>query len=203
MHGGRPGRVVSWGCFLVPMLVATSAHAHSLAPGAGGGDLANGFAHPLSGLDHQLAMLAIGLWSAQLAGRARLALPLLFAVGAALGLGSGGLAFPAPVATTLLAASVVALGACVALVVPTRLAFATVAALGFGILHGHAHVSDAMACVSPARFVAGFLAATAFLHAAGFSLGVWLPARARAAWTRAAGGAIAVAGSLLLALALR
>jgi urease accessory protein len=182
--------------------IATAADAHSLAR-AGGSDLANGFAHPFSGLDHQLAMLAIGCWAAQLEGRVRYALPMLFVLGAALGLALGGLAVPAPVATTLLSASVLALGLCLANAVRTRIAFATLTAFCFGALHGHAHVGDAAACLAPADFAAGFLLASGLLHAAGFQLGVWIGAPARFAWTRAAGGAIALAGSLLLVLALR
>jgi urease accessory protein len=198
---GRSSGFASWGCGLALASIATAADAHSLA-GAGGSDLANGFAHPFSGLDHQLAMLAIGCWAAQLEGRARFALPILFVFGAAFGLTLGGLAIPAPIATALLAASVVALGLCLASAIRTRIAFATLAAFGFGLLHGHAHVGDAAACLAPAEFGAGFLLATALLHAAGFSLGVRIGAPARSAWTRAAGGAIALAGSLLLAIAL-
>lgn len=193
---------VVWGGFLSLAWIATPAGAHSLAPG-GGGDLAGGFAHPFSGLDHQLAMLAIGLWSAQLSGRARLAPPLLFVAGAAIGLALGALAPPPPTAGALLSGSVVALGIGLGCAIRTRLALAAASSLAFGVLHGHAHACDVAACVSPADFAAGFLLASLLLHAAGFALAAWAPARARLAWTRAAGGAIAVTGGVLLAIAIR
>jgi urease accessory protein len=194
--------LVAWGSCLLVGSLASVAEAHSLAA-AGGGALASGFAHPFSGLDHVLAMLAIGLWASQLPGRTRFAPPAFFVVGAALALSLGSVALPEALATTLLAASVLALGLAVARVGRARVALASALALAFGMLHGHAHLSDVAACAAPGDFMLGFLFATALLHAVGMNLGSWAQTPARVVFTRAAGGAIATTGAVLLVVSLR
>lgn len=192
-------RALAWSALLAVGALPGAAGAHELGPAAGP-DWAAGFAHPFSGLDHQLAMLAIGLWAALGTGRSRLCLPVGFVAGAGLGLLHAGIGPAAPVAPALLAASVLTLGICVALVSRSRLEPALV--LAIGVLHGHAHASDLAVATSPTLFAAGFLAATALLHALGFLAVTWIPARARRPWTRAAGGAIALAGAGLVAVAI-
>jgi len=194
-------RTVAWGSSGALAWVASPASAHVVGP-VGGGDFATGFAHPFFGADHLLAMLAIGLWSWLQRGRRRAALPALFVAGVAAGLGAGALAVAAPVAPAVLAGSAAALGLCVALALRTGFGLAVVAGLAGGILHGNAHASDLAASASPAWFAAGFLSATALLHALGFVLCAGAPERARVVWARAAGSAVAVAGAWLLAVAL-
>ena len=173
-------------------LGAGSAAAH--VPGSLGGGLGAGFAHPLGGLDHLLAMLAVGLWAAQAGGRALWALPAAFLVvmAAAAAVGADGLLGTVPWETGI-AASVLVLGALAALRVslPTVVSVLIVGPLA--ALHGHAHGLE-LAAGSALTFGAGFLAATALLHGLGILLGR-LPAAGAA---RAGGGAIAVVGALLL-----
>ena len=191
-------RFTAWASLVAVTAMPSVASAHLLGPD-GGGNFAAGFAHPFAGLDHQLAMLAIGLWSWQQLGRARLAIPAGFVAGCALGLVAPGLV--APLGPLWLAASVAALGACVAVALRSRTVVALVAAIAVGALHGHVHGSDLAVAASPAGFALGFLGATALLHAFGFSAGVFLPQSARAVWVRASGTAIGVAGLALLAVA--
>ncbi|MDP1929206.1 MAG: HupE/UreJ family protein [Thiobacillus sp.] len=148
-------------------LFAGSASAHS------GSHLLTGFtsglSHPLLGLDHLLAMIAIGLWAAQQGGRALWAVPLAF-VGA-MGVGGGlawvGLALPQ--LETGIAASVLVLG----LLIATRRQWALPAgmavAAGFALFHGYAHGLEMPQATSPALYVLGFVVATAFLHGAGIA----------------------------------
>jgi urease accessory protein len=130
--------------------------------------LAAGLLHPLGGLDHLMAMVAVGAWAGILGGAARLALPAGFLAAMALGgvLGMAGIALPMVEAGIL--ASVIVLGALIASAarLPTALAVAMVAVAG--LLHGHAHGAELSGGVL--GYAAGFLVATAALHAAGLLL---------------------------------
>lgn len=175
--------------------LAGFAQAH---PGHGGGGFASGFAHPLHGLDHLLAMLAVGLWAAQLGGRARWAVPAAFvgvmALGGALGMAGVGL----PLAGQGIVASVLMLGLLIAAAVRLPLA-AGVALVGiFALCHGYAHGAEMPETAAGAVYALGFAGATALLHGCGFGLGVLMQRGAKAGWLRASGVAISAAGVLLL-----
>lgn len=177
------------------LTLATPALAHPLA----GGGLVAGLAHPLLGMDHLLAMLAVGLWAAQGGRAARWALPVAFPLAMALGavLGLAGMALPAVEAGT--AASVLVLGLLVALAVRAPLAAGTALVAGFAVLHGHAHAAELPISASPVLYALGFLATTALLHLTGLALGTGLRLE-RLAWAvRACGAAIATAGMVMLA----
>ena len=156
-------------------------------------ELIAGFAHPLHGGDHLLAMLAVGLWAARLGGAALWALPTSF-VGFTL---AGFAGVPLPGLEPMLAASVFLLGLAIAaaLRLPVWAGSALVAL--FALFHGHAHYVELPEGASPAIFAAGLLLSTAALHAAGITLGLML-ARARSWLPRAVGGAISLAGACLL-----
>jgi urease accessory protein len=157
-----------------------------------------GLLHPFSGLDHVLAMVAVGLWASQLGGRALWLLPLTFpvvmAVGAALGFGGAPLAW----IEVGIAASVVVLGAMVALRVRPSLAVSVPLIGLFALLHGYSHGVELPAESSALSYGAGFIVATGVLHLIGLGLSFnRLPVRFAA---RTAGGAIAVLGVALLVM---
>jgi urease accessory protein len=180
------------------VLLPTAALAH---PGHGADGFAHGFAHPLGGLDHVLAMIAVGLYAALLGGRALWLVPASFvgmmAAGGALGM--AGIALP--FTEIAIALSVVALGLAVTLRVNLPVAAAMALAGAFAIFHGHAHGAEMPADATGLSYAAGFLFATALLHGAGIALGV--AAGRLAGWrvAQAAGGAIALAGVALLVAA--
>lgn len=167
-----------------------------------GGDHVHGFAtgllHPLTGLDHLAAMVAIGLWAGLLGGRLLWLLPAGFLGGMAAGgaLGMIGVALPGVEAGIL--ASVIVLGALVgaARSLPAALALPMVAA--FGLLHGHAHGTEALG--GAFGYELGILAATAALHGAGLLLAAGAAQRGQQVALRAAASASAalVAGIVLL-----
>jgi urease accessory protein len=173
----------------VPLLLISAplAEAH---PGHGPASLAAGFAHPFTGWDHLLAMVAVGLWAAQLGGRFRWALPAAFVsamiVGAAVGIAGG---VPPGVEWGILA-SVLVLGLALAgaIRVPLGAGLAIVAAAG--LMHGIAHGAERPLRADSLRFLTGMVAATALLHAAGLAAG-WATAQKRPALARMAGAAIA------------
>ena len=131
-----------------------------------------GLLHPFSGLDHVLAMVAVGLWASQLGGRALWLLPLTFpavmAVGAALGFGGVAL----PFVEIGIAGSVLVLGAAVALALRPSLAISIPLIGAFALLHGYSHGVELPADVSALSYGAGFIAATLLLHAVGIGLGL-------------------------------
>jgi urease accessory protein len=173
------------------LLVPTIAQAH---PGHDITGFAPGFAHPFSGLDHLLAMLAVGLWAAQMGGRARWAVPATFVGVMALGgvLGMAGLHLP--MVESGIAASVLVLGLIIATSARLSLAAAMPLVGLFALFHGFAHGAEMPASVSGFEYAAGFMLATAALHAAGIGLGMGMQRVASAPLVRFAGAAIAVAG---------
>lgn len=160
----------------------------------------HGFAHPIGGLDHVLAMVAVGLFAAHLGGRALWLVPLSFVGVMALGGALGMAGVEIPFAEAGIALSVIVLGAAVAL----RIALPTVAAMAlvgfFAIFHGHAHGAELPQGASGLGYATGFLIATALLHAAGLGLGLAIGRLgSRGLRTAQLGGtAMALAGSGIL-----
>ncbi|MGE0080194.1 MAG: HupE/UreJ family protein [Thiohalomonadaceae bacterium] len=139
-----------------------------------GGGLMQGVMHPLAGLDHLLAMVAVGLWAAYAGGRALWALPAAF-VGMMLAgamLGFAGIALP--LMEPLILASVVVLGLLVAFNVRMPLMPGMALIALFGIFHGQAHALEMSAGAGAVAYAAGFAGTTALLHASGIALGRWL-----------------------------
>jgi urease accessory protein len=162
--------------------------------------LIEGLLHPLTGIDHILAMVAVGLWASQIGGRALWLLPVAFpavmAVGAAAGIGGA----PLPWVEAGIAASVMVLGAAIALAFRPSLAVSVPLIGAFALLHGYSHGVELPADASVLSYAAGFIAATLLLHLLGIGLGLGVarvPVRFAA---QTAGGAIAVAGIALLVI---
>jgi len=186
--------------FIAAGALSTGASAHIGTDLHSHGSFMAGLLHPLGGMDHLLAMLAVGVWSAVSARRAGPALlwgPLAFAnmlvLGALLGLqGLGGAAVE-----PMVAASVLALG----LLVLTRQGMNAAASMvlvgGFAVFHGLAHGAELAATGDAVAAVAGMFATTIALHLTGVALGWAL--RASPVWaTRATGAAVAASGVALL-----
>jgi urease accessory protein len=175
------------------LLVAPLAQAH---PGHGPVDFVSGLVHPLTGWDHLLAMVAVGLWAAQLGGRARWALPAGFVGTMILGAAAGILGLRFSAVETGILASVLVLGLAVASAarLPLGLGIALVALAGS--VHGLAHGAEMPLQADSLRFLAGMVTATAGLHAAGLAAGL-VAGRRSTALVRWAGAGIAAAGVLL------
>ena len=160
------------------------------------GSMMAGLSHPLLGLDHILAMVAVGLWAAQLGGRATWAVPAAF-VGTMMAGFLGGMAglsllFVEP---TILA-SVVVLGLLVAASVRLPVALSATLVGVFALFHGHAHSAE-LGSAGALAFGAGFAVSTALLHAVGVGLGLSLGRHQ--AVSRLLGVGTAVAGLALMA----
>jgi urease accessory protein len=172
-------------------------HVASAHPGHDVSGLAAGLAHPFSGPDHLLAMIAVGIWAAECGGRKVWLLPATFmaalAAGAALATDWQGL----PLVEAGIAGSVLALGLLTAL----SLKFSTPICISitalFGLMHGYAHGLELPESAAPAAYASGFLAATAVLHVTGIAIAFTVSQRFPLI-RKLLGSMIAVSGAYLL-----
>ena len=182
------------------LLLADVVHAHPQHGVNHATGLAAGLAHPLLGIDHLLAMLAVGLLSAQLAGRAVWVLPASFVLAMIAGGAAGMSGWEPGVVEVGIAVSVALLGAAVAAGRHFPLVATTAAIALFGLVHGAAHGAEMPALSTPALYAVGFVAATIALHVFGVVLGrLALRTSTGALGLRLSGAAIGVVGLLLIA----
>jgi urease accessory protein len=160
-----------------------------------------GFLHPLNGIDHVLAMVAVGLYAASLGGAALWLVPCAFVGMMILGglIGYGGVSLP--LVEQAIGLSVVVMGLAIALGARLRTVTAMALVGLFALFHGHAHGSEGAALASFLTYAAGFIAATVALHLAGIGIGLGLDrlGTAQAGYLRRTAGAVgALAGVSLL-----
>lgn len=177
-------------------LAAPLAQAHEGAGLAGG--FTSGFAHPLLGWDHVIAMLAVGLWGAFLGAPALWLLPVVFPLVMAAGGALGVLGVPLPAVEIGIAASAVALGGVVAGALRPPLWVAALLVALFAIFHGHAHGTELPQAANPLAYSLGFVVATGALHLAGIALGLLTRWPAGRVAVRGMGAGIALLGVLFL-----
>jgi urease accessory protein len=172
------------------------AFAHQQSGVAGG--LSSGFLHPLTGLDHLVAMVAVGLWGAQLGAPAIWILPITFPLVMACGGALGVLGVPLPAPELVIALSAVVLGAAVAARLRLPLAVAAVVVGVFAIFHGHAHGVELPSAADPLSYGVGFVVATGLLHLCGIALGTLSHTTAGERLIQGLGAAIAAVGCYFL-----
>jgi urease accessory protein len=142
--------------FAFAMLLAGPVLAHT--GGSVGGGFLTGFAHPISGWDHVVAMVAVGLWGAFLGMPAIWLLPIVFPMVMAFGGALGVVGIPVPSVETGIAVSAIVLGLCVALAIRPPLWIAAVIVGLFAIFHGHAHGTELPAAANPFAWPLGKVA---------------------------------------------
>jgi urease accessory protein len=160
--------------------------------------LSAGFTHPFSGLDHLLAMVAVGIWAAQHRRAALWLLPLVFplmmAVGAFIGMtGIGSIAVE-----TGIAGSVAVLGLLIAFAVRMPIWAGAIVVSMFALMHGYAHGLELPQHASPVLYGAGFIAATALLHLIGIGMGILGGTKIAHRAVRVVGAVIAAVGAYML-----
>jgi urease accessory protein len=187
----------------VAILIGSAAAAPALAhPDHAAGGLGAGATHPFLGLDHLLAMVAIGLWAVRAEGGVgsvlwRLPAGFLGAMTVGIGAGMAGLSLPGM--ESGMALSVIALGLAVALALRPGTAAALAIVAAFGVVHGVAHGAEMPAAAAHLGYAAGVLLGTAALHGIGLGLGLSLRRLAGSTMARAGGLTIAALGTLLVA----
>ncbi len=181
---------------LAATLAAAPAFAHT-GEGAVGGFF-GGFTHPLFGLDHVVAMVAVGLWGSFLGAPAIWVLPIVFPLVMALGGVLGIVGVPLPAVEIGIAVSAIVLGLMVAASARPPLWIAGVLVGAFAIFHGYAHGTELPAGADAVAFSAGFVIATGLLHLSGIAFGLLAHWPAGRIAVRTAGAAIALVGIAFL-----
>lgn len=166
------------------------------------GGLASGFLHPLLGPDHLVAMVAVGLWGAQLGSPAIWVLPIAFPVVMAFGALLGLAGVPLPFVEVGVAGSAVALGVMVALAARPRLWVAAMLVGLFGAFHGYAHGMEIPRALNPLAYGVGFVVSTGLLHLVGIVIGLLIRWPEGAKLVRACGAGVAVVGAFFFASSL-
>ena len=182
---------------LIVILVASNPAAAHTEAGVPGG-LLNGFLHPLTGLDHLVAMVAVGLWGAQLGAPGIWVLPICFPAVMAVGGVLGILGVPLHGTEIIIALSALVLGFAVALALRVRFWIAAVVVGVFAVFHGYAHGSEMPGAANALAYGLGFVTATGMLHAAGILFGMLVRWPLGAHAVRALGAAIAGLGGVFL-----
>jgi len=172
---------------------ASLASAHQQAGMVGG--LLSGLLHPLTGLDHLVAMVAVGLWGAELGAPALWLLPIVFPFVMAMGgiLGISGVPLPFP--ELFVAASGLVLGLAIALRWNPGLRVASVIVAVFAVFHGHAHGVELPRAANPLGYGIGFVSSTGLLHLCGIGVGMIAARPGLATLYRASGAVIALIGA--------
>jgi urease accessory protein len=187
---------------LILLALVPQAQAHILHGEAGG--FKSGFHHPWSGLDHICAMVAVGLWGAQLGGRAMWLLPVVFPMVMSVGGFFGLIGVPLPGQEIGIALSALLLGTMVcAEVRPKHLIWPAILVGAFGFYHGHAHGVELPPGQSGLLYSIGFVIATGTLHLCGITIGLLHRWSAGKLTIRLAGGAILACGVYFLWAALQ
>jgi urease accessory protein len=152
-----------------------------------------GFAHPLTGMDHMLAMLSVGLWAALRGGKAVWAWPLTFLAAMTVGGAFGVMGLRLPLAEPAILASVIVLGLMVAAAVRAPLVAGAALIAVFGLAHGYAHGVEAPGG-SALTYALGFLMVTTGLHLAGIAAGLGLTRLRQPLLVRLLGAGAALGG---------
>lgn len=180
------------------LLFCCTALAQAHTGGAVVGGFTSGFMHPLSGIDHLLAMVAVGIWGATLGRPLLIALPIVFpmlmVVGGVLGISD----VPLPYVEPGIAMSVVVLGLAIAAAWRAPVAVAVAIVAVFGVFHGFAHGQELPESAAPAAYAAGFVLSTGLLHLAGIAIGALKALPRGTQMLRASGGLIAATGVWIL-----
>lgn len=192
----RTSLSVNFTALVFCLLIASPVQAHVEQGQAVG--FVTGLEHPWSGLDHVLAMIAVGLWGAQLGNPALWILPVTFPMVMAMGAMMGLLGIPVPGIEIGIAVSAILLGAMVLGEVKPKLYIATVMVGFFAIFHGHAHGTELPAGQSGLLYSMGFVIATGVLHGIGILIGTIHRWPAGKLALRGAGAFIAAMGVFFL-----
>ncbi len=150
---------------VVPISLAHETHIHANA-------FVAGISHPVLGLDHLLAMVAVGLVSAVMGGSAIWQVPLVFVATMILGGIAGGYALDLPYVEIGISLSVIALGMVLAIGQSVPFLATLIFVAAFGFLHGHAHGTEMPEMAEPLLYGGGFVIGTIGLHLLGVLLGV-------------------------------
>src|SRR5512147_1901448 len=172
MRGRSACASKGWVSALAAVVLSVPASAFAHVEGGQATGFSTGLQHPWSGLDHVLAMIAVGIWGAQLGNPALWLLPVTFPMVMSLGAMMGLLGIPLPGIEIGIAVSAIFLGVMVVGEVRPKLVIAAMLVGFFAIFHGHAHGTELPAGQSGMLYSMGFVIATGILHGIGITIGL-------------------------------
>ncbi len=181
----------------IAIFLLSPAYAHTDVASLQGGFI-NGFMHPILGLDHVVAMVAVGLWGAFLGKPAIWVLPVVFPLVMALGGALGVAGVEIPYIETGIALSGIVIGLAVLFMVRPPIWIAAIIVGAFAIFHGHAHGTELPSSANPLIYSIGFVTGTGLLHLGGIAIGELTRWTWGEMMVRAAGGIIALIGLAFL-----
>ena len=197
MRNARQARPAGqWVLVALLFLLVARLEAHVQSGQAAG--FLTGLKHPISGLDHVLAMIAVGLWGAQLGAPAIWLLPVTFPMVMAFGGFLGLVGVPVPATEVGIALSAILLGAAVATEIRPPLAATAALVAFFAIFHGYAHGTELPKGQNGFTYSIGFVIATGCLHGVGIAIGLIHKWPAGKTALRATGAIVALAGVAFL-----
>ena len=197
---GRLPAALAAAAVVIALAAAGPAQAH-MGTGLPGG-FASGFLHPLTGWDHLLAMVSVGLWGAFLGRPLIVALPVIFPTVMAFGAFLGMANVPFPPVEIGIGLSVLLLGTVIALAWRAPVWAACTIVAVFALFHGYAHGRELPSAADPIGYSVGFVLSTGLLHVAGIGIGLLNERPGGIVITRTLGGLIALAGVFFLYVAL-
>lgn len=183
--------------FIVFATISTISSAHIGTGTAEGGGFIAGFTHPLLGLDHLLAMLAVGLWAGQSQGKILWLAPLSFMLFMAIGGALGIMNVNIPIAEHAILLSLIVFGSLIALSVRPNVTIAMLIIGSFAIFHGHAHGTEMAVTASAIQYITGFAITTGLLHIIGIAVSQVFLSGNKIFLSRLTGSSIIAAGILL------
>lgn len=182
--------------FLAPTTVLFSASAFAHAGIGEPHGILSGLGHPFSGLDHLAAMLAVGLWAAQLGGRALWLVPLSFVSVTAMSGLLAMFAVPIPFIEGGITLSLLVLGLLIAAAIRLPVLASAAIVCVFAVFHGYAHGAEMPQNADTLAYAAGFILATALLHLSGIGMSALAKKHSQAQWLRFAGVAVILCGCI-------
>lgn len=198
-RGGRSGlcRLLTAGLAMFAMGLPEMASAHTGVGGASG--FLAGFLHPMTGIDHVLAMLAVGMWGAELGGTAIWLLPVAFPLVMSIGGAAGILGLPMLAIEPGIAVSVIVLGGAIAFDYRPNFVIAALLCSVFAVFHGYAHGAELPGQAGAVFYCIGFVLATGLIHLAGIGIGLVTKLPHGLTMLRVGGAGISLAGFVLAA----
>ena len=193
MKSATPLRLIFAGSVLLAFPALVQAHSgHGSLEG-----IIAGCAHPVLGWDHLLAFIVVGLWAAQMGGRARWMVPVAFLGMMTCGAAATGSATLPVVTQPMIFSSLLVLGLLVAAAVRLPLIASAMIVAVFAFFHGAAHGAGISLSADGGAYAAGFVLVSALLHLIGLAIGAWTPS-ASTLLTRVLGTAVALTGLIFL-----
>lgn len=186
--------------FIFFCFIPSLSHAHLFQGEAGG--FMTGFEHPLTGLDHLLAMFSVGLWGAQMGGRSVWTFPVTFPLIMVLGGFMGIAGIPLPNVELGIALSIVVLGSAIVFSWKPSEWLALALICVFAICHGYAHGTELPKATAPADYALGFVIATGMIHILGIGVGLLSQKILLGKLTRLLGSFVVLGGVYFLVMAL-